>query len=210
MDRRRFLRGGVPVALVVLAGCSGGEGTPTGETASATESPTATAGASPSATDGSGGGATGTSTDASTATDGDGPTGSSPTGSSTPTEAQTATDGPTATDEPTTTPAATESPTTTPSSDREVVVGPNGTLTFQPQSFTISAGETVLWRWESGGHNVSPTEGEQPSGADWPGKDESTYPAGTTYSYTFDVPGDYAYHCDPHQSVGMVGSFTVE
>lgn len=203
MDRRAFLRGGVLVAVVALAGCSGGEGTPTGGTATSTASPTET---SPS-TDGAGGDTTGTATDDATA--GDEPTGSSPTEPSDATDMPT-TDSATQTDTPTETPTATGSPTATPSPDQEVLVGPNGTLTFQPQSFTISMGDTVLWRWESGGHNVSPTEGEQPSGADWPGKDESTYPAGTTYTYTFDVAGDYDYHCDPHRSAGMVGSFTVE
>lgn len=191
MDRRTFLRGGVPLALVALAGCTDGEESPTGETPAA--SPTDTAGASPSPTGGSGGGASKTPTDASTGT------------------ATDEADGePSATDVPTSSPPATEAPPGSPSPDQEVVVGPDGTLTFQPRSFTIAAGDTVLWRWDSGGHNVSPTEGAQPDGADWSGKDRTTYPSGTTYTYTFYTAGDYEYHCDPHQSVGMVGSFTVE
>lgn len=88
-----------------------------------------------------------------------------------------------------------------------MAVGPGSRLVFDPETFEIDTGETVRWEWESPGHNVSPER--QPSEADWPGDDESTYGSGRTYAYTFTVPGRYEYHCDPHQSVGMTGSFTV-
>ncbi|MFC7176916.1 plastocyanin/azurin family copper-binding protein [Halosegnis marinus] len=106
------------------------------------------------------------------------------------------------------TPTATEEPTATPEADLVVTVAPDGALRFDPAEFTVSAGETVRWEWDGAGHNVSPER--QPSGASWPGRDETTYGSGTTHSYTFEVPGEYAYHCDPHRSVGMTGSFTVE
>ena len=163
------------MALVGLAGCTGGERSPTPEataTSTATDSPT------PSATD-----------------------------TATPTDA---TDTPTATGEPTDSPTPTEEPTPTPQPDAEVVVGPDGALRFEPRSFTIAAGDTVRWTWDSGGHNVSPADGRQPEGANWTGKDESLYSSGTTYVHTFEVTGSYEYHCDPHQTAGMTGSFTVE
>lgn len=130
-----------------------------------------------------------------------------PTGTATETEGSTAT----ATESPTgtATPTETVSPTPAGAPDQRVVVGPEGKLRFAPESFTVATGDTVLWEWESGGHNVSPES--QPDGANWPGKDEQfTYGSGTTYRYTFEVAGEYRYHCDPHQSSGMRGSFTVE
>ena len=50
----------------------------------------------------------------------------------------------------------------------------------------------------------------QPTDADWPGEDEEFgYSNGHTHSHTFEVAGDYEYFCEPHQSNGMEGSFTV-
>jgi plastocyanin len=145
-------------------------------------------------------------TDSPTATDTATPT------EATTTDTATATDSPTPTDSPTATatdsPTATATDTPTPQAELTVSVGPDGNFRFDPEEFTIAVGETVRWVWASPGHNVSPAS--QPSGAEWPGRDESTYDAGTTHSYTFEVAGTYEYHCDPHQSVGMVGSFTVE
>ena len=111
---------------------------------------------------------------------------------------------------PTATPTAKETATGTPTPepDMTVAVAPGGNLRFDPETFTVAAGDTVQWVWESPGHNVSP--GSVPSGSDWQGKDADTYGEGTTYAHTFEVTGEYEYHCQPHQSVGMVGSFTVE
>jgi plastocyanin len=127
----------------------------------------------------------------------------SPSPTAEPTDTPTAT----ATAEPTDTPTATATATPTPAADLTVTVGPDSRLVFEPRTFELAAGETVRWEWASPGHNVSP-EG-QPSGADWPGDDGTTYGSGHAYAYTFTVPGSYEYHCDPHQSVGMRGSFTV-
>jgi plastocyanin len=104
------------------------------------------------------------------------------------------------------TPDPTDSPT--PQPDQEVTVGPDGNLAFSPETFTVSTGDTVRWRWDSGGHNVSPTS--VPDGSSWTGKDASTYASGTTHVHTFETTGTYEYVCTPHQSVGMRGSFTVE
>jgi len=184
MDRRRFLRAaaaaGVPVAL---AGCTGDgdDGGDGGGDPTATDEPTATATEEP--------------TNSPTATDG-------ATDSPTPTDEPTATETPTATAEPTPTATATPEP------DQRVVVAPDGRLRFDPESFTVSAGDTVLWEWASGGHNVSPDV--QPDGADWPGDDDTLYSSGHTHVHTFDVTGTYEYFCQPHRSSGMRGSFTVE
>lgn len=143
----------------------------------------------------------------------------------------------TATDTPTPTPTATDTPTTTSTDDGDgggggyggygdddtataaqtatatdvaqtVTVAPNGDLEFSPASFTITAGDTVRWVWEESGHNVSP--GSVPSGTGWDGRDGDVYSSGTTHTHTFETTGTYEYHCDPHESVDMVGSFTVE
>jgi len=194
MHRRTLLRRGLPVALVGLAGCTGNEGRE-----------------EDGGGDGSGGG--GTASDAPT----DSPT-------PTPTPSRTAENGPdpssatepgsTATDSPTSTgsPTSTDSPTPTltpsPEPDQRVVVAPGGEFRFEPERFEIARGDTVLWVWEGTGHNVS--DGAKPATADWPGDDETTYPEGHTYAYTFEVAGRYEYHCDPHRSRGMEGSFTVK
>ncbi|MGB9954513.1 plastocyanin/azurin family copper-binding protein [Haloarcula marismortui] len=119
-----------------------------------------------------------------------------PTETATPTETQTET--PTAT------------PTETPiDADQEVAVAP-GDFVFEPVSFEVPVGSTVLWMWEGSGHNVKPTA--TPEESDWsgtPGDDGKTYSSGYEYAYTFAVPGEYEYHCVPHQSIGMTGSFTI-
>jgi plastocyanin len=177
--RRRLLRALPAAAFAGLAGCSGGSG-------------------------GDGGGDAPTATAPSTET-----ASPSPTDTPAPTPTASSTRSPEPTDSPTRTatpePAAT--PTPTPGAELTVAVGPDGQLVFEPETFEIDAGETVRWEWESPGHNVSPER--RPSEADWPGDDESTYGSGRTYAYTFTVPGRYGYHCDPHQSVGMTGSFAV-
>jgi len=133
----------------------------------------------------------------------------------TPTETPTATDTQTATATPTETPAATETqtatatPTPTVDADQRVAVGP-GEFSFDPESFEIVVGETVLWEWQSDFHNVKPDT--TPSASGWsgsPGDEDKTYNKGYTYSYTFDVAGEYSYYCAPHRGAGMVGSFTV-
>jgi plastocyanin len=75
---------------------------------------------------------------------------------------------------------------------------------FSPQDITIAQGDTVVWTNPSGTHNVI-EESDPPlfySGD--PG-------SGWEYTFVFDVPaGTYNYHCVPHESMGMVGSVTVE
>jgi len=108
----------------------------------------------------------------------------------------------------TTTTATTTEETTTVAADVTVAVAPGGSLRFDPDEFTVEAGATVRWVWESSGHNVAVED--QPADADWPGDSAELYSEGHTHVYTFDVPGEYEYFCQPHRSAGMEGSFTVE
>mgnify|MGYP000191489714 CR=1 FL=1 len=131
-----------------------------------------------------------------------------PTAAETATETTAPTDTPTetATDTPTATPTPT--PTATPvDAAQTVAVGP-GNLVFDPETFEVPVGSTVLWVWRSSGHNVKP--GGTPDGSDWTGTPgDGTYSRGHEYAHTFTVAGEYEYHCVPHRSAGMTGSFTV-
>jgi plastocyanin len=130
----------------------------------------------------------------------------------TDTPAVTATEGgmdtPTETeaDTPTETEAAsTETPPSDP--DQRVAVGDG--FNFDPESFEISVGDTVLWEWVGSGHNVAYDEGNVPAETDWEGDDDSLYSEGHFHAHTFEVAGEYEYYCQPHRSSGMVGNFTV-
>ncbi|PSP67949.1 hypothetical protein BRC79_06095 [Halobacteriales archaeon QH_8_67_27] len=86
----------------------------------------------------------------------------------------------------------------------------DGALAFAPDSFEVSAGDTVVWVWHSSGHNVVPDS--TPSGSEFsgtPGGSGDRYDEGYEFSRTFEVAGEYEYYCSPHRSAGMVGSFTV-
>ncbi|WP_276273022.1 plastocyanin/azurin family copper-binding protein [Haloarcula litorea] len=148
--------------------------------------------------DGGGGTATDAPTDTPTPTD---------TATETPTTTATETSTATATATDTETPTATATATPAGDPDQRVAVAPDG-FVFEPETFEIAVGDTVQWVWEGGGHNVEPTA--TPSGSDWRGTPgDDTYPEGYTHSHTFAVAGEYEYHCVPHQSLGMDGSFAV-
>jgi plastocyanin len=83
-------------------------------------------------------------------------------------------------------------------------------ISFSPANITIAEGDTVMWNWVSGFHNVSSDIGLFTSG--------NPVLAPYTWSLTFDAaflasaPANgnlYDYHCDPHWGLGMVGSVTV-
>ena len=101
-----------------------------------------------------------------------------------------------------------ETATPPPNADQEVEVGAGG-LNFAPESFEISVGDTVLWEWVGGGHNISYDDGDVPAGTAWDGDDEDIYSEGHVHFFTFETPGEYDYYCQPHQTSGMTGSFTV-
>ncbi|WP_276300786.1 plastocyanin/azurin family copper-binding protein [Halorussus lipolyticus] len=93
---------------------------------------------------------------------------------------------------------------------KEVIVGPGGSLVFEPADLEITPGTTVNFVWESDNHNIVPDG--QPDGADWQGTEggaSKTYDTGHEYSYTFETEGTFEYFCQPHKTAGMVGSITV-
>jgi plastocyanin len=85
---------------------------------------------------------------------------------------------------------------------KTVQVGPGGSLTFEPETLSISPGTAVKFVWKSGGHNVHPKSGN------WghqPIEDKG-------FSYTtppFKQTGSHDYWCDPHKSAGMTGTIQV-
>lgn len=200
--RRRFLAA-TALGVPGLAGCAGQEGTPT---PSPTDDGQLTATPSPSGTS--------TSTEETgrpTATEQPSTATATETGAAEPTRTEGETPTGTGTDSPAETDSDTPTATATPPEGQTVVVGPDGTPRFDPETFTISAGATVRWEWEDDGHNVRPsTTPEDSAWSGTPGGDGTTYDEGYAYEYTFDVPGEYEYYCAPHRSLGMTGSFTVD
>ncbi|WP_306056928.1 cupredoxin domain-containing protein [Natronococcus wangiae] len=98
---------------------------------------------------------------------------------------------------------------------------------FLPESYTASVGETVVWKNTSGAvHTVTALEDQIPDDADYFAsggyEDEETaidawhdHGGGgintrETYEHTFEVPGTYAYICEPHVGAGMIGEIVVE
>ena len=71
---------------------------------------------------------------------------------------------------------------------------------YEPQSITVKKGTKVIWtNLDSSSHTVT--------GDTLAGPTSSLLPEGGTYSYTFNTPGTYPYHCSPHPS--MTGTITV-
>src|SRR5690554_4367788 len=77
---------------------------------------------------------------------------------------------------------------------------------FEPADLEINVGDTVEWVNIFGTHNVNGNQNFFPDnpesfgnlvGEDW------------TYRHVFTVPGMYDYRCDPHFTMGMVGTVTV-
>jgi plastocyanin len=91
-------------------------------------------------------------------------------------------------------------PMTALSAIHEVTVGDNF---FSPSELTIQPGDTVRWINAAGGagHDVDSNDGlwtPPPISNEW------------TFEFTFSNPGSFAYHCNPHQAIGMDGVITVE
>ena len=75
-----------------------------------------------------------------------------------------------------------------------------GSNFFSPASQTINVGDTVVWNWQSGTHNVTfPTNGIASA--------DLTSPSGT-FTTTFNTPGTFAYTCTRH--IGQNGTITVQ
>ena len=184
MNRRQLLRLSGAALATAIAGCGQGD-----ETDQPADGGDATPTASPTETP---------ADDAET-----------PTVTPTPEPTPTATPDPDATPTETPTPTATQTPMPTPRQADQVVAVGDSALSFAPDIFEISTGETVVWVWRSSGHNVRPES--TPSGSDFSGHplDAELYDEGHEFSFTFETPGEYEYYCNPHRSAGMTGSFTV-
>lgn len=102
-------------------------------------------------------------------------------------------------------PSSTPSTTPTPGGVSSAVAIPVGAETlgnraFAPDNLSIAAGSTVTWtNTDRVAHTTT---------ADARGFDSGTVPAGGQFSFTFQNPGTYAYHCTIHP--GMVGVVTVQ
>jgi plastocyanin len=87
---------------------------------------------------------------------------------------------------------------------------------YVPQKLTIPVGTTVEWDNNAKTlHDVTtdadsvqkPSDVSLPTGAQ--SFDSGFMQPGTTWSYTFTVPGHYKYTCIPHEKDGMVGEIDV-
>ena len=98
----------------------------------------------------------------------------------------------------------------------ENIVEMNDQLRFAPDALAIKVGETVTWTTVGAiPHTATadpakaqdPAHVELPEGAEpW---DSGIVTSGESWSYTFEVPGDYAYFCIPHEAAGMLATLTV-
>lgn len=100
----------------------------------------------------------------------------------------------------------------------EPIVEMGDGVQFDPVTLTVKAGATVTWRNTSTGmvHTatgdpaavVDPANVRLPAGAaPW---DSGLIRGGGSWSYRFDLPGEYRYCCIPHELAGMVATVVVE
>lgn len=75
-------------------------------------------------------------------------------------------------------------------------------FSFSPQSRTINVGDIVKWTNTSGTHNVRANDNSFYSGP--------AAPAPWTFTHTFTTAGEFPYYCEPHASMGMTGTITVQ
>ena len=80
---------------------------------------------------------------------------------------------------------------------------------FSPTPRTIGVGDTVIWRFATGGHTTTAQGGQAERWNSGP----RTTPAGQTFRHTFDRPGRFQYFCTPPagfmRGVVQVGADTV-
>lgn len=78
-------------------------------------------------------------------------------------------------------------------------------FSFSPSALpNVLVGDTIRWVWIGGIHTTTSTT--IPAGAaSW---DHPITSSNTFYEYPVTIEGNYNYKCTPHQSMGMVGSFT--
>ena len=103
-------------------------------------------------------------------------------------------------------------------------IGMTAAQRFDPETFTVAAGDTVTWVNDSNEtHTVTAFDDGIPEGAEYFASGGATSEddarddvAGglidpdATYEVTFEEPGEYRYVCIPHEATGMEGTIVVE
>ena len=80
-------------------------------------------------------------------------------------------------------------------------------LRFSPATVTIAPGTTVRWINDAAlGHTVTPDNAAQPGA--WTSQALTTQ--NQVFDHTFNTPGTYNYHCEPHRLDGMTGVVVVQ
>lgn len=74
---------------------------------------------------------------------------------------------------------------------------------------TINTGDTVRWEWISGFHNVVNGFPGDPDEDTLFNSGMPTSDPGTFFEYTFDDEGVFGYHCEVHETIGMISFVTV-
>ena len=82
-------------------------------------------------------------------------------------------------------------------------------ITFQPTNIVVSRGTKVIWENLDGVTHFVNSD-PHPSHNVLPGLNSLDLGQGTTYSFTFDEPGEWSYHCSAHFPQGMVGRIIVQ
>ena len=72
---------------------------------------------------------------------------------------------------------------------------------FSPASVTVNAGDTVTWVQRGANHNTVSYDGLWAS---------PILNLNQTFSHTFNAAGTFRYFCTPHESIGMIGTITVQ
>lgn len=82
--------------------------------------------------------------------------------------------------------------------------GEDGVMVFEPSFVQAQTGDTITFVPTDRGHNSAIIEGLLPEGAEpWEGE------INDEVSVTVTAEGLYAYQCDPHAAMGMVGLIQV-
>lgn len=81
---------------------------------------------------------------------------------------------------------------------------------FEPSDVTARPGDVIRLELVSGVHNFHIPPATNPDAEDLPEPSPMLQLPGQTWDWTVDLaPGAYAFQCDPHAALGMVGNLTV-
>jgi plastocyanin len=82
---------------------------------------------------------------------------------------------------------------------------------FEPAEIEAHRGDTLRFVLVTGVHNVAFPDSTNPGKPDMPGSGPMLQLPGQTYDFVVEFPpGEYAFQCDPHALLGMVGVLEVE